>query len=41
MRGDEFFIADERTQRLIHVEIGDDQCEVDATSRPRIGDAVQ
>jgi uncharacterized protein YjiK len=37
MRGDEFFIADERTQRLIHVEIGDEQREIDAAGRPRVG----
>ncbi|MDR1934178.1 MAG: SdiA-regulated domain-containing protein [Candidatus Accumulibacter sp.] len=37
MRGDEFFIADERTQQLIHVEIGDGQREIDAQGRPRIG----
>jgi uncharacterized protein YjiK len=37
MRGDEFFIADERTQRVIHVEIGDDRREVDTAGRPRIG----
>ncbi|MDR0441757.1 MAG: SdiA-regulated domain-containing protein [Candidatus Accumulibacter sp.] len=36
-RGNEFFITDERTQRVIHVEIGDDQLEVDATGRPRVG----
>jgi uncharacterized protein YjiK len=40
MRGNEFFIADERTQRLIHVEIGDDQREIDAAGRPRVGLAL-
>lgn len=37
VRGNEFFIADERTQRLIHVEIGDAQTEIDAQGRPGIG----
>ena len=37
VRGNEFFIADERTQQLIHVEIGDDQTAIDARGRPRIG----
>lgn len=37
VRGDEFFIADERSQQLIHVEIGDDQSVVDVQGRPRIG----
>lgn len=37
VRGNEFFIADERTQQLIHVEINDDQQMVDVAGRPRIG----
>lgn len=37
VRGNEFFIADERAQQLIHVEIGDDQTVIDARGRPRIG----
>lgn len=37
VRGNEFFIADERAQQLIHVEIGDDQAAVDVQGRPRLG----
>lgn len=37
VRGNEFFIADEATQQLIHVEIGDDQTVVKAQGRPRVG----
>ncbi|MDR0441456.1 MAG: SdiA-regulated domain-containing protein [Candidatus Accumulibacter sp.] len=37
MRGDEFFISDERVQRLIHVRIDDDQHEIDVRDRPYIG----
>lgn len=37
VRGNEFFIADERTQQLIHVEINDDQAVVNAKGRPRVG----
>ena len=36
VRGDGFFLADERTQRLIYVSIGDDQKEVDTQGRPGI-----
>ena len=37
MRGDEFFIVDERTQQLILVEIGESRSEIDARNRPRLG----
>ena len=35
VRGNEFFLADERTQQLIHVEIADDQVRVETNGRPR------
>ena len=37
VRDNAFFIADERSQQLIHVEIGDGQTVVDTRGRPRIG----
>ena len=37
VRGNEFFLADERTQQLIHVEIADDQARVETNGRPRVG----
>jgi len=37
VRGNEFFLADERTQQLIHVEISDDQKVVSTQGRPRLG----
>jgi uncharacterized protein YjiK len=36
MRGDEFFVVDERSQQSIHVEIEDGQDEIDVRDRPRI-----
>ncbi|MDR2613898.1 MAG: SdiA-regulated domain-containing protein [Candidatus Accumulibacter sp.] len=37
MRGNEFFVVDERSQQLIHVDIGDDQSEIDVRGRSRLG----
>lgn len=37
MRGDEFFLADERSQQLIHVRVAEGQTSVDASQRPRVG----
>ena len=36
VRGDAFFLADEQTQRLIHVNIGGDQTEIDTRRQPGI-----
>lgn len=40
IRNNEFILADEATHQLIHVEIADNQLEVDTTNRPRIGLAI-
>ena len=37
IRNNEFILADEATQQLIHVEITENQLEVDTSNRPRIG----
>jgi uncharacterized protein YjiK len=37
MRGDEFFVVDERSQQVIHVRVGENAHEVDARSSPRVG----
>jgi uncharacterized protein YjiK len=37
VRGDEFFIVDERLQQVIHLRVGEDSDEVDTQGRPRIG----
>ena len=40
IRDNQFFIADEATHQLIHIEINDGQSEIDASDRPRIGLAI-
>lgn len=40
VRGNQFFIADEGTQQLIHIEIDETQPVIDVKDRPRIGLAL-
>lgn len=37
VRGNEFFLADERSQQLIHVVVGEGRSPIDVRGRPRIG----